>query len=66
MAIGPDSKPTGSHEIAVGNDKIMTESVSIGTGSMANATTEAGCNTASVQSKNVMINTCVETQEMSS
>jgi len=55
-----------AHEIAIGNDAPMTESISIGTdGPMVNQA-EAGCNTARVESHDVMINTCVRTVDNAS
>ena len=51
---------TRGHEIAVGSDAVMRESVSVGTGSNQVNQADAGCNTARVKSSDVMINTCVE------
>lgn len=42
----------------------MSESISVGTGAIVTA--ESGCNTARVMTKNVMIDTTVKTQDMSS
>lgn len=50
--------------MACGNDEIMSESISVGTGVIVTA--ESGCNTARVMTKNVMIDTTVKTQDMSS
>ena len=52
--------PARGHEIAVGSDAVMRESVSVGTGSNQVNQADAGCNTARVKSSDVMINTCVE------
>ena len=55
-----------AHEIAVGSDAEMRHSVSIGTGAQAINQADAGCNTARVQSRDVMIDTCVRTADNAS
>lgn len=55
------------HEIAIGSDEPIKTSVSIGTESMPNAGRfDAGCNTQRVKTSEKMIDTCVDTKEMSS
>lgn len=53
-------QPERRHEIAVGDDAVMRESVSIGTECQQIKQFDAACNTARVKSSDVMINTCVE------
>ena len=55
-----------AHEIAVGSDAVMQESVSVGTGGPMVNHVEAACNTARVQSRDVMIDTCVRTTDNAS
>lgn len=55
------------HEIAIGSDEPIKTSVSIGTEVMPAASrNEAGCNTQRVMTSEKMIDTCVNTKEMSS
>lgn len=52
--------PNVAHEIAVGTDAAMHESISIGTDVMPSAfARETGCNTARVMTSEKMIDTCV-------
>jgi len=66
---GMNTQTTAAHTIAVGPDSGMSMKASVSTGTDAvpqTHKTEAGCNTARVQTSEKMIDTCVRTHEMSS